>query len=153
MVNVPKFLKPYKDAGALHCLLPINRFVDDNVFLTKRNQLGVVLQVEGIDDECHTAEMLESCTRRIAAAWRSFDERFRIYQYVVKQDLHNVEPSAACCNNTARETIRRRTQFLESKEPGLYSIRLFLVILLEPAVLNSRSGFQRSRPSGRRASI
>ena len=29
MVNLRKFLKPYKDAGALHALLPIKRFIDD----------------------------------------------------------------------------------------------------------------------------
>lgn len=85
MVNLRKFLKPYKDAGALHSLIPIRRFIDDCVFLTKRNQLGVVLQVDGIDAECLTEAMIESTTRRMAAAWRSFDDRFRIYQYVVKQ--------------------------------------------------------------------
>ena len=80
MVNLRKFLKPYKDAGALHALLPISRFSDDQVFLTKRNQVGLVLQLGGIDDECLTKATLESYTRRIAAAWRCFDERFRIYQ-------------------------------------------------------------------------
>ncbi len=54
MVNLRKFLKPYKEAGALHSLLPIRRFIDDHVFLTKRNQVGVVLQLDGIDDECLT---------------------------------------------------------------------------------------------------
>ena len=80
MVNLRKFLKPYKDAGALHALLPIKRFIDDQLFLTKRSQVGVVLQLTGIDDECLTEATLESYTRRIAAAWRCFDERFRIYQ-------------------------------------------------------------------------
>jgi hypothetical protein len=37
MVNVRKFVKPYKEAGALHCLFAPHRFLDDRVFLPKGN--------------------------------------------------------------------------------------------------------------------
>jgi hypothetical protein len=77
MVPLPRFLKPYRDAGAFNSLLAPHRFIDENVFLTKSNQLGVVLTAEGIDYECLTNSMLESGTRRVAAAWRLFDEQFR----------------------------------------------------------------------------
>src|SRR3954465_11600601 len=86
MVNLRKFLKPYKDAGALHALFPISRFIDHQVFLTKRNQVGVVLELAGIDDECLAERTGGDYTRQIAADWRCFDERFRMYQYVIKQD-------------------------------------------------------------------
>lgn len=132
MVNLRKFLKPYKDAGALHNLIPIRRFVDDCVFLTKRNQLGVVLQVAGIDAECLTEAMLESTTRRIAAAWRSFDDRFRIYQYVIKQNHPGFQTTTG--QTVAAETSRKRNEYLESKQPGLFSIRLSFVVLLEPGL-------------------
>ncbi|MFL6448110.1 MAG: hypothetical protein ACJ746_10545 [Bryobacteraceae bacterium] len=95
MVNLRKFLKPYKDAGALHSLLPIRRFIDHQVFLTKRNQVGVVLELAGIDDECLTDITIESYKRRIAGAWRSLDERFRIYQYVIKQDHAPIQQELA----------------------------------------------------------
>jgi hypothetical protein len=49
--------------------------------LTKSNQLGVVLDVDGIDAECLTDATLETYTKRAAAAWRSFDEHFRLYQH------------------------------------------------------------------------
>ena len=145
MVNLRKFLKPYKDAGALHNLLPIRRFVDDRVFLTKRNQLGVVLQVEGIDAECLTEAMLESSTRRMNAAWRSFDDRFRIHQYVVKQNNPGFERSTDGANRVAAETTRNRLEYLESKQPGLFSIRLFFVVLLEPGLLNRKTFVRTSR--------
>lgn len=45
-----------------------HRFVDEHVFLTKHNQLGVVLRVEDIDYECLREETLETYTRRAAAA-------------------------------------------------------------------------------------
>ena len=43
MTDLRKILKRYRDAGALHSLIPVRRFVDDHVFLTKSNQLGVVV--------------------------------------------------------------------------------------------------------------
>jgi hypothetical protein len=91
MVNLKKFLKPYRQAGAFHALFAPYRFVDEHVFLTKSNQLGVVLRIERIDYECVRQETLETYMRRAAAAWRFFDERFRIYQYVVKQDRAPIE--------------------------------------------------------------
>lgn len=145
MVNLRKFLKPYKDAGALHSLVPIRRFIDDRVFLTKRNQLGVVLQVDGVDAECLTEAMLESSTRRIAAAWRSFDDRFRIYQYVVKQSHPGFEHSNDCASPVAAETTRKRIDYLESKKPGLFSIRLFFVVLLEPGLLERKTSLRTGR--------
>jgi len=138
MVNLRKFLKPHKDAGALHCLFAPHRFIDDRVFLTKRNQLGVVLAVEGIDHECLTEATLDTYTRRSAAAWRSFDDRFRLYQYVVKQDHGPIEHQVDYADPVIRETVRRRLDFLKSKPQGLYSVRLFYVVILEPGVLSRK---------------
>ena len=73
MVNLKPFLKPYRDAGASNSVLAPHRFVDDRVFLTKSNQLGVVLAAEGIDYECLTDQTLESYTRRAAPELR-YDE-------------------------------------------------------------------------------
>jgi hypothetical protein len=135
MVNLRKFLKSYKEAGALHCLLPIRRFVDERMFLTKRNQLGVVLQLVGIDDECLTETTMENYTRRIAAGWRPFDERFRIYQYLVKQDHSPLEQNLKYTDSAIAETVAKRATFLQARSQGLYTIRLFLVILLDPGAL------------------
>jgi hypothetical protein len=51
MVKLKRFLKPYKEAGAFHSLFAPQRLVDERVFLTKGNQRGIVLAVEGIDCE------------------------------------------------------------------------------------------------------
>ena len=91
MVNLTKFLKSYRDAGSFHALFAPHRFIDDSVFLTKSNHLGIVLGVDGIDHECLTDTLLESYSKRVAAAWRSFDEQFRLYQYVIKQDHVPIE--------------------------------------------------------------
>ncbi|MBV8833113.1 MAG: hypothetical protein JO108_28280, partial [Acidobacteriaceae bacterium] len=62
MVKLSKFVKPYKQAGAFNSLLSPHRFIDEHVFITKSNQLGVVLGIEGIDYECLTEATIESHT-------------------------------------------------------------------------------------------
>lgn len=132
MVNLKKFLKPYQEAGAFHSLFAPYCFVDDHVFLTKANQLGVVLSVEGIDYECLTEATLESYTKRVAAAWRSFDDRFRLYQYIVKQDHAAIEQADESADSNVRRTLRNRSEYLSSKAQGLFRIQIFYVLLLEP---------------------
>ena len=132
MVNLKRFWKAYREAGAFHSLLAPHRFVDEQVFLTKANTVGIVLAVEGVDPECLTDETLESYTRRMAAAWRSFDDRFRLYQYVIKRDRVGIDCADSRVSLTVRETLQKRTEYLESKASGLYSIQIFYVILFEP---------------------
>ena len=135
MVNLRKFLKPYKDAGAFHALFAPHRFIDDSVFLTKGNQFGVVLAVEGVDYEYLTEATLETYARRVAAAWRSFDERFRLYQYVIKQDHAPVAHRTDYPDPAVRQTVRDRTAYLKSKPARLYTLRLVYVLLFEPPAL------------------
>jgi type IV secretion/conjugal transfer VirB4 family ATPase len=129
--DVHKFLKPYRTAGAFNSVIPIRRFLDEQVFLTRNNHLGVVLTAEGIDDECLTDGMLESFTTRMGQAWRSFDERFLIYQYVIKQDGAPIERRGNYPTSEVSATVRHRCEHLETKASGLYTLRLVYVILLE----------------------
>ncbi|MDQ1469549.1 MAG: type secretion system protein TrbE [Bryobacterales bacterium] len=144
MVPLPRFLKPYRDAGAFNSLLAPHRFIDENVFLTKSNQLGVVLTAEGIDYECLTNSMLESGTRRVAAAWRLFDEQFRLYQYVIKQDRADLDQKRDYPSPAVRSTVSDRREHLEGKPAGLYTIRLVYVLLYEPPALNQDRALHRT---------
>jgi type IV secretion/conjugal transfer VirB4 family ATPase len=130
MVNLRKFLKPYREAGAFHSVIPIRRFIDEHVFLTKSNQLGVVLTAEGIDDECLTDSTLESFTIRAGQAWRAFDERFLICQYVMKQDRASVDNRGSYPTAAVSRTVAARRDHLEAKAAGLYTLRLVYVVLL-----------------------
>lgn len=144
MVRLKKFIKAYKQAGAFNSLLAPHRFIDEHVFLTKGNQVGVVLRAQGIDYECLTESTLESHTKRAAAAWRSFDERFRLYQYVLKQDRAPINEQMDYDNPAVLKTILARKAHLESKTSGLYSIQLFYVLLYEQPVLAHASTAKRS---------
>ena len=87
MVNLGRAFKDYKESGALNALLAPACFVDGSAFLTKAGDLGVALAVGGIDYECLDAGVLDSLTRRFESAMRTFDERYSIYQYLLKPDL------------------------------------------------------------------
>lgn len=140
MVRLKKFVKAYEEAGAFNSLLAPHRFVDQHVFLTKGNQVGVVLRARGIDYECLTESTLESHTKRAAAAWRSFDERFRLYQYVVKQDRAPIYGQSDYHKPVVCKTVEARKTHLESKSAGLYTIELFYVLVYEqPALTHDRA--------------
>lgn len=144
MVKLKKFLKAYQDAGAFNSLLAPHRFIDEFVFLTKSNQLGIVLAADGIDYECLTEATLESNTRRVAAAWRSFDERFRLYQYIVKQDRAPIDQRIDYHSAAVRKTVRDRRDHLQSKASGLYTIRLAYVLLYEQPTLTRKNALKRT---------
>ncbi len=52
MMPLARIVKDISDAGALNVLLNLYGFVDDQVFLTKSGDLGVVLALQGVDYEC-----------------------------------------------------------------------------------------------------
>lgn len=144
MVNVSKLIKPYRDAGAANAVFAPHRFIDEHVFLTKGNQLGIVLTVRGIDYECLTEEALESYTERAARAWRIFDDRFRLYQYVLKQDRAAIDYHDDYESATVRRTVADRNEHLQSKISGLYTLQLFFVVVFEPPTITAQPGIKRT---------
>ena len=80
----------YGEAGALNALLNLVGFVDDGVFLTKSGDVGLVVAVGGLDDECLDTALREQVVQQFAHSLRLFDERFRIYQYLLKRRV--IEP-------------------------------------------------------------
>ena len=143
MIQLKPFLKTYKNAGALNSLLAPHAFVDEYVFLTKANQVGVLFQVAGIDDECLTEETLANHTKRVSAAFRGFSEQFRIYQYVVKQDRAAIEQGREFHSEAVRRTVVDRREHLESKASGLYSLKLYFAVLYEPSGLTDQGTLKR----------
>ena len=92
MTRLDTITQDYRDAGALSALVNLLGFVDDGVFLTKSGDLGLVIAIEGLDDECLDTAQREQVVQQFAHALRLFDERFRLYQYLIKRPL---PPAAA----------------------------------------------------------
>jgi len=49
MLNLKRIVKNYEEAGALNAQVNLYGFLDDQVFLTKSGDLGVILEVRGVD--------------------------------------------------------------------------------------------------------
>src|SRR6267378_1181856 len=86
MLRLKRIFKNYEETGSFNEQVNLYGFIDQHVFLTKTGDLGVVLQVLGVDYECLDGNTLDSLTKRLESALKLFDESFRIYQYLFKRN-------------------------------------------------------------------
>lgn len=126
-----RIIDHHQAAGALHHEIPLLRFVNETVFQTKAGSFGMMLQASGIDPECRLDEDLESYARRIEKALKTFDERFRVYQYMIKRFGSEIPSKGEYPNERAGEFVSRRVRDLAKRHETLASISLFLVVLYE----------------------
>lgn len=131
MTPLKSFFSDYKAAGALHGLVNITCAVDDHVLATKSGDLVMFVSVRGIDPECLDPEQKDNIARRFEAGLRLFNERFRIYQYFVKEE-HPGLASAHHPNPVVEEAIQNRVRHLhKSPEGGLYRTGTYLAVVYE----------------------
>ena len=124
LINVSKFTAPHEKAGAFHSLVAPHRFIDDAVFTTKGNALGILLKAQGVDYEALTEDILESHAKRISAAWRSLDEQFRIFQYLIKEDRADIASACETAKDVVRRTVSSRNDHLKTIRAVLNQDRL-----------------------------
>src|SRR5258708_36217520 len=84
MLKLARIIKNYKEAGALNGQINLYGFLSDQVFLTKSGELGVMVEVRGVDYECLDGSSVDALSKRLESAFRLFDENYRIYQYLFK---------------------------------------------------------------------
>jgi type IV secretion system protein VirB4 len=122
---------PLRRAGASVSEIALLRFINQTVFETKLGDLGIVLSLVGIDPDCRTDESLHAFTRRFESAIRLFDDRFRVYSYIVKRSgavpLHQQNYPT----REAEEVVGRRLDALRARAGSLYEIRLYMAVLYE----------------------
>ena len=51
MLNLKKVFKNYEEVGAINEHINLYGFIDNNLFLTKSGDIGIVLKTSGIDYE------------------------------------------------------------------------------------------------------
>ena len=68
MFKLDRITKDYREAAALCAQINLFGFVDDEVFLTKSGDLGIVFSIEGVDYECLDTKTVENLTRRLTAS-------------------------------------------------------------------------------------
>jgi type IV secretion system protein VirB4 len=105
-------------------------FWDEHSFLTKSGDLGSVLSIGGIDYESLDHAGLDYATKRLEAAFRSLDDKCRLYQILFKRN-DPVIPHAEYENPLVRAAVEQRAAFLKSKSDRLYSIEISWVVMVD----------------------
>src|SRR5262249_16097304 len=118
MFKLDRITRDHRDAAALCSQINHFGFVDDEVFLTKSGNVGVALSIEGVDYECLDPNTIENVTRRLAAAFRVFDEKCRVYQYLFKRNRENI-PFRTYGSPIVDAAIRNRIAYLQTKADSL----------------------------------
>ena len=130
MFKIDPIAKDYREAGALCSAVNLFGFVDDQAFLTKSGDVGLVLAIEGVDYECLDGATIDNLTQRLTAALRVFDEKCRVYQYLFKRNQAHI-PHNNYANAVVNAAIQNRIEYLEDKASSLYDLQICYVVLFE----------------------
>src|SRR5581483_7429705 len=130
MLKLTRPLKHYREAGSLNEQINLFGFIDDHTFLTKSGDLGVVLEVKGVDYECLDSGGIDSCTKRLESAFKVLDDRCRIYQYLFKRNAPDL-PHKTYPNPVVSAAIENRISYLQRKSESLYTLTIYYVVLFE----------------------
>jgi type IV secretion/conjugal transfer VirB4 family ATPase len=130
MFRLDRIDKAYREAGSLNERLNLFGFIDDEVFLTKSGEVGVVLRVEGVDYEGLDSPAVDQVAKRLEAALRIFDEHCRVYQYLFKRNGVPI-PFQTYGSPVVDTAIRNRMEFLKAKADSLYSLEIYYAVLYE----------------------
>jgi len=128
MTNVTRLLKDYRDSGALNALVSIHAALEEPLFLTKGGELVAFLAMLGPDAECLDESQRDAVARRFESAMRTFDENFRIYQYLIKSDQAAI-PAESHASPVLQEAVQNRLEYFRTKPSALYSLDAYLAIV------------------------
>jgi type IV secretion/conjugal transfer VirB4 family ATPase len=131
MISMRHLLGGDQETGAFNALINLHGFIDDQTFLTKSGDLGVVLAVEGVDDECLDADARDRVARRFEAALRVFDDHTRLLQYVIKRP-RIPDPPTPHSDPRVEALLARRQRFLTERNADLYTFAIYWVVLTTP---------------------
>ncbi len=141
MLRLQRIYKNYQETGAFNEQVNLYGFVDPHIFLTKSGELGLILEVRGVDYECLDDATVDSLTKRLESALKLFDENYRVYQYLFKRNNESI-PYKLYGNPVVDTAIKNRIAYLAGKADTLFSLSVYYVVL-----------FEGSRPANRLASM
>jgi type IV secretion system protein VirB4 len=130
MHRIDAITKDWKEAGSFPAQVNLYGFWDEHCFLTKSGDLGSVLKIGGVDYESLDRAGRDYAVKRLEAAFRSLDDRCRLYQILFKRN-RPVIPHAEYDNPLVRTAVEQRSAFLASKSDRLYSIDIYWVVMID----------------------
>lgn len=128
MLRLSRIFKNYDETGSLSEQINLYGFIGPEVFLTKSGEVGVVLEVRGVDYECLDDGAIDGFTKRLESALKLFDENHRVYQYLFKRNNETI-PYRLYDNPVVDAAIKNRIAYLASKADTLFSLSVYYVVL------------------------
>ncbi len=130
MLRLQRIFKNYGETGSFNEQVNLYGFIDSHVFLTKTGDLGVILEVRGVDFECLDGDAVDGFTKRLESALKVFDDKYRIYQYLFKRNNETI-PFRLYGNPIVDTAIKNRVAYFAGKSETLFSLSIYYVILFE----------------------
>ena len=130
MLRLKRIFKNYDETGSFNEQVNLYGFVDSHIFLTKTGDLGVILEVRGVDYECLDGNTLDGLTKRLESALKLFDDNYRIYQYLFKRNNESI-PYKLYGKPVVDTAIKNRIGFFAAKADTLFSLSIYYVILCQ----------------------
>ena len=128
MLNLGRIFRNYREAGSFNALVNLFGFVGPRTFLTKTGELGMVVELKGVDYECLEATTIDTLTKRLESALRVFDENYRIYQLLFKRSGESI-PYSLSGKPIVDSAIRNRIEYFSEKADSLFSLSIYFVVL------------------------
>src|ERR1700675_3957644 len=125
MLRLSRIFKNYNETGSLSELINLYGFIGPHVFLTKSGEVGIILEVRGVDYECLDDASIDGFTKRLESALKLFDENYRVYQYLFKRNNETI-PYKLYSNPVVDTAIKNRIAYLGSKADTLFSLSVYL---------------------------
>ena len=137
MLNLKRIFRNYEETGSLGAMVNLFGFVGPQVFLTKSGEVGMLLELQGVDYECLDQMALDALTKRLESAFRLFDENYRVYQLLFKRNRQPI-PHSFSGSLIVDSAIRSRIAYFAEKADSLFSLSIVFVVLC-PALSARRS--------------
>ena len=132
MLRLSLVIKPWKESAALNSHINLYGFWNQTAFLTKSGDLGMVLQVGGVDYESLDHAEQEYAVKRLEAALKAFGPGFHVYQYLFKTNRPEI-PFARYADPVVEAANDQRRKLFEAKRDSLFQVEIFYVVLIEGA--------------------
>jgi type IV secretion system protein TrbE len=130
MFRVSRIFRNYDETGSLSEQINLYGFIGPHIFLTKSGEVGLILEVRGVDYECLDGASIDGFTKRLESALKLFDENYRVYQYLFKRNNESI-PYKLYDNPIVDAAIKSRIAYLGSKADTLFSLSVYYVVLYQ----------------------
>jgi type IV secretion/conjugal transfer VirB4 family ATPase len=139
MLRLSRIFKNYEESGSLGEQVNLYGFVGPQAFLTKTGEVGVILEVRGVDFECLDGASIDAHTKRLESALKLFDENCRVYQYLFKRNNETI-PYKLYASPIVDAAIKNRIAYLATKADTLFSLSVYYVVFFQEAKTAQKIG-------------